>query len=109
MNSIEITTTTISLPDIVRQVSRDRVSLELSVRHIPLARIVPIDGGHSLAELDRAMRECPRLGEDAEAFERMFFLFDRLWGNWMTHDGNPDRYRCIRVIGLRVIDYLGGG
>lgn len=68
MEKIELSTTTISLSEVVRQVSRERMPLELTEGQVPLARIVPIDKTHSMAELDRALRECPRLGEDSEAF-----------------------------------------
>lgn len=70
MERIEISTTTISLSEIAKQVSRNRVPLELSEGHVPLARIVPIEKLHSLAELDRALRNSSRLGEDTEAFAR---------------------------------------
>ncbi len=68
MERIEISTANISLSEIAKQVSRDRVSVELSEGQIPLAMIVPVDTARSLADLDRALRACPRLGEDAEAY-----------------------------------------
>jgi antitoxin (DNA-binding transcriptional repressor) of toxin-antitoxin stability system len=67
MERIEITAN-ISLSDIVKHVSRDRVSVELSEGQVPLARIVPIDKPQSMGDLDRALRDCTRLGEDAERF-----------------------------------------
>lgn len=67
MERIEITAN-ISLSDIVKHVSRDRVCIELSEGQVPLARIVPIDRPQSMADLDRALRGCTRLGEDAEQF-----------------------------------------
>jgi hypothetical protein len=70
MERIELSTTTISLSEIVKQVSRDRISLELSEGHVPLAKIVPIDKPHTMAELDRALRESLGPGEDMEAFAR---------------------------------------
>lgn len=70
MERIEISTTTISLSQVAKQVCRNRVPLELSEGHVPLARIVPIDKPHSLAELDRALRENSGLGNDTEAFAR---------------------------------------
>lgn len=68
MERIEISTANINLSEIVKQVSRDRVAVELSDGQIPLARIVPIDEPRSMADLDRALRDCTRLGDDADAF-----------------------------------------
>lgn len=70
MQRIDLTTTSMSLAEMVKQVSRDRVPFEISEQQVPLARIVPIDAEHSLADLERALRELPRLGDDAEEFER---------------------------------------
>jgi len=68
MEKIEISAANLNWSEIVKHVSRDRVSVELSEGEIPLARIVPIDKPRSMVDLDRALRESPRLGEDAEAF-----------------------------------------
>ena len=68
MEKIEISTAKLDWSEIERQVSRDRVSVELSEGEIPLARIVPIDKPRSLGDLARVWREVPRLGEDAYAF-----------------------------------------
>ena len=68
MERIEISTANINLSEIVKQVARDRVSVELSEGQVPLARIVPIDQPHSMTDLNRALVECTRLGEDAEAY-----------------------------------------
>lgn len=68
MEKIEISNTNISLSDIVKHVSRDRVTIELSDGQVPLARIVPIAKSLSMAELDRALRDCARLEDDAESF-----------------------------------------
>lgn len=68
MERIEISTTKISLAEIVQHVMRDRVIVELSDGQIPMARIVPVDNPRSLSDLDRALRACSRLGEDAEQF-----------------------------------------
>ncbi len=68
MEKIEVSTTNISLSDIARHVSRDRVTIELSEGQVPLARIVPIAKTQTLAELDRALRDCSRLEDDAESF-----------------------------------------
>ena len=70
MERIEISSTNLNLSDLVKHVSRDRVSVELSEGQVPLARIVPIEKTHSMAELDRALRANAGLGEDAEAYER---------------------------------------
>ena len=68
MEKIEISNTNISLSDIVKHVSRDRVTIELSDGQVPLARIVPIAKTQTMTGLDRALRDCNRLGDDAEAF-----------------------------------------
>lgn len=68
VEKIEISNTDISLSDIVKHVSRDRVTIELSVGQVPLARIVPIAKTQTMTELDRALRDCSRLGDDAESF-----------------------------------------
>jgi len=68
MEKIEISNTNISLADIVKHVSRDRVTIELSEGHVPLARIVPIAKIQTMTELDRALRASSRLGDDAESF-----------------------------------------
>ena len=48
---------------------RDRFVVELAECQIPVARLVPINEPKSLAELDRALRQLPPLGDDAECFE----------------------------------------
>lgn len=68
MERIEISTVNVSISDIVKHVSRDRVTIELSDGEVPLARIIPVARTHSMAELDRALRECIRLNGDAESF-----------------------------------------
>jgi antitoxin (DNA-binding transcriptional repressor) of toxin-antitoxin stability system len=68
MEKIEISTANVSLADIVKHVSRDRVTVELSDGQVPMARIVPIDRPQTMSDLDRALRNCARLGEDAEQF-----------------------------------------
>lgn len=68
MERIEISSGKIDLSAIVRHVSQDGVSVELSEGQVPLARIVPLERRHSMAALDRAMREATRLGDDAESF-----------------------------------------
>ncbi len=68
MEKIEISNTNFSLSDIVKHVSRNRVTIELSDGQVPLARIIPIAKTPSMAELDQALRECTRLGEDADSF-----------------------------------------
>lgn len=68
MEKIEISNTNINLSDIVKHVSRDRVTIELSDGQVPLARIVPIAQLHSMVDLDRALRNCTRLAEDAESY-----------------------------------------
>ena len=68
MERIEISTANVSLSEIVKHVSRDRVIVELSDGQVPMARVVPIDKPHSMSDLDRALRECTRLGGDAAQF-----------------------------------------
>jgi antitoxin (DNA-binding transcriptional repressor) of toxin-antitoxin stability system len=70
MERIEISNSNVSLSDIVKHVSRDRISIELSEGQVPVAIIVPIDKPTTMADLDRALRECARLGDDAEAFSK---------------------------------------
>ena len=70
MERIEISTSNTSLSDLVKHVSQDRVSIEVSEDQVPLAMIVPIDKTRSMDDLDRALRGCSRLGEDTEAFAR---------------------------------------
>jgi len=59
----------IDWPNLVRHVVRDKVVVELAEGQIPVARLVPIDEPKSLAELDRALRQLPPLGDDGECFE----------------------------------------
>lgn len=73
MERIEISAAQINLPEIVRQVSRDGVAVELSDQQVPLARIVPVRRVMSMIELDRALKETETLGEDAESFARDVF------------------------------------
>jgi hypothetical protein len=68
MERIEISNANISLSDIAKRVSRDRMTVELSDGQVPLAMVVPIPKAQSMAELDRALRDCAGLGEDAESF-----------------------------------------
>ncbi|MEX1028229.1 MAG: hypothetical protein WD049_09530 [Candidatus Paceibacterota bacterium] len=70
MEKIEISNASINLLEIVQQVARNHVSVELSEGQVPLARIVPIDKSHSMADLDRALRAGTGLGEDAEAYAK---------------------------------------
>jgi hypothetical protein len=55
MERIEISNPNVSLSDIVKHVSRDRISVELSDGQVPLAIIVPIDKPTTMADLDRAL------------------------------------------------------
>jgi hypothetical protein len=60
---------------------RDCQSMMLPYRLIvPLALLLFAPSGHSLADLDRALRESPRLGEDSEAFERDVFAIRQSFG-----------------------------
>jgi hypothetical protein len=68
MEKIEISTAKTDLTEIARYVSKNRVTIELVDGEVALARIVPLEQKHSMAELDRAMRDAQRLGEDAHSF-----------------------------------------
>lgn len=68
MERIELSAANINLSDIVKHVSRDRVIVELSEGHVPLARIVPIERPRSLADLDQALRKIAKLGDDTDSF-----------------------------------------
>ncbi len=69
MERHEILSPTINWPELVRHVAEDQVVVELSDGQIAMARIVPIQRPKSFAELDRALRKLPALGDDAERFE----------------------------------------
>ncbi len=47
---------------------RETATVELADGQVPLARIVPIEPTHTVAELDKALRASSGLGEDAEDF-----------------------------------------
>ena len=68
MERIEVSTAIVNLSDIVKHVSRDQVTVELTEGQVPLARIVPIDKTHSMVELDCALRKSSGLGDDAEVY-----------------------------------------
>ena len=61
----------IDWPNLVRHVVRDRVVVELAEGQIPVAKLVPIERPKTLADLDRALRQLPLLGEDAKRFEAL--------------------------------------
>ena len=67
MEQIEVSAAGIRLAELVKRVSQDRIVVELADHATPLARIVPLERPHTLAELDQALRTC-ELGNDAEAF-----------------------------------------
>ncbi len=68
MERIEISSAHISLSELVKHVSRDQVSIELAEGSVPLAKIVPIASKRSMADLDQALRENSKLGDDADGF-----------------------------------------
>ena len=70
MERVEISAAELNLPAIINQVRRDRVPIELSDGQVPVARIVPIEKTHSMAELEQALRTTSRLGTDSEDFAR---------------------------------------
>jgi len=69
MERHEFLSSKIDWPNLVRHVVRDRVVVELAEGQIPVARLVPIERPKTLADLDRALRQLPLLGDDAECFE----------------------------------------
>jgi antitoxin (DNA-binding transcriptional repressor) of toxin-antitoxin stability system len=69
MERHEISAEAIDWPSLVRHVVRDRVTVELADGEKPIAMLVPIEPPRTMADLDRALRQLPRLGEDAERFE----------------------------------------
>lgn len=69
MERHEISTDKMDWPNLVRHVVRDRVVVELSDGELPIAMLVPIECPRTMADLDAALRQLPRLGEDANRFE----------------------------------------
>lgn len=69
MERHEISTEKIDWPSLVRHVVRDRVVVELADGELPIAMLVPIERPRTMADLDAALRQLPRLGEDATSFE----------------------------------------
>jgi hypothetical protein len=69
MERREIQSTAINWPALVRHVADDQVVVELADGHVAMARLVPIQKPKSFADLDRALRKLPPLGDDAESFE----------------------------------------
>lgn len=69
MERHEISTEKIDWPSLVRHVVRDRVVVELADGELPIAMLVPIERPRTMADLDAALRQLPRLAEDATSFE----------------------------------------
>jgi len=69
MERHEISTEKIDWPSLVRHVVRDKVVVELADGELPIAMLVPIERPRTMADLDAALRQLPRLGEDATSFE----------------------------------------
>ena len=69
MERHEISTEKIDWPNLVRHVVRDKVTVELVEGDLPIAMLVPIERPKTMADLDAALRQIPRIGEDAMAFE----------------------------------------
>jgi hypothetical protein len=65
----EISTENIDWHNLVWHVARDRVVVELADGERPLAMLVPMEHPRTMAELDAALRQLPRLGDDASSFE----------------------------------------
>lgn len=69
MERHEISTEKIDWPNLVRHVVRDKVIVELADGELPIAMLVPIERPRTMADLDAALCQLPRLGEDATSFE----------------------------------------
>ena len=69
MERHEISTEKIDWPNLVRHVVRDKVVVELADGELPIAMLVPIERPRTMADLDAALRQLPRLGEDTNRFE----------------------------------------
>jgi hypothetical protein len=69
MERHEISTEKIDWPNLVRHVVRDRVAVELAEGELPIAMLIPIERPKTMADLDKALRQLPRLGVDATSFE----------------------------------------
>jgi hypothetical protein len=69
MERHEISTKKIDWPNLVRHVVRDKVVVELAEGELPIAMLVPIERPRTMADLDAALRQLPRLGTDATSFE----------------------------------------
>ncbi len=69
MERQEILIDNIDWPSLVRRVVRDRVTVELAEGEMPVAMLVPIELPKTMADLDNALRQIPRLSEDSACFE----------------------------------------
>lgn len=69
MERHEISTEKIDWPNLVRHVVRDKVVVELAEGELPIAMLVPIERPRTMADLDAALRQLPRLGKAAMSFE----------------------------------------
>ena len=69
MERHEISTEQIDWHTLVWHVARDRVVVELSEGERPIAMLVPVERPRTMAELDAALRQLPRLGDDVSSFE----------------------------------------
>jgi len=69
MERHEISTEKIDWPNLVRHVVRDRVIVELADGELPVAMLVPIEQPRTMAKLDAALRQLPRLAEEVKSFE----------------------------------------
>ncbi len=70
MERQEILSQNIDWQGLVRHVSRDQVTVELSEGAVAVARLVPIRKPVTMAELDQMLRKLPHLGDDAVLFEK---------------------------------------
>ncbi len=69
MERHEISTEKMDWPNLVRHVVRDKVVVELAEGERPIAMLVPIESPRTMADLDAALRQITRLGDDAKSLE----------------------------------------
>ncbi|MDZ4847993.1 MAG: hypothetical protein SGI77_01745 [Pirellulaceae bacterium] len=104
MEKHEILASNIDWPNLVRHVARDRVVVELAEGQVPVARLVPIERPKTFADLDRALRSLPRLGDDAEQFKadvnQVRSSLKELDDPW-EYSRRKERRSVLTTIGLR--------
>ncbi len=110
MERIEISTTDLNLSEVVYLVSKSRTTVELSDGQVPLVKMIPIEKPHSMAELDRELRNCTRLCDDANTFGQDVLSVRQLLGEldnpWESVNLTTNSGEFRRISGLQVLDYL---